>query len=206
MMGESSCEVARGTTGQLGTSMLLDDLSAQTIAPDETNTLTGISDIREMTSRLYEETRMSLHRYLRGLGMNGDIEDVLQEAFLRLLRELRRSAKIENPQAWVFQVAYNLSMDTHRANRRITSNMGEECNPEYQVADCRSNPEWLFLQRERLRCVCKAFSQLTPRQYRSVQLRVRGLRYRDIAADLAVSEQRAMILVKRALVRLDQSA
>lgn len=165
-----------------------------------------IPEAWEVIRKLYEDLRTVLQRYLRGLGMDGDAEDVIQETFLRLLSEYQRGSRIGNAQAWVFQVAYNLSMDKYRASRKTCFAFGDEFDPAQEEADGRSNPEWLCLQRERVRRVRKGFSQLTPRQFRSVQLRVRGFRYRDIAADLQVSEQRAMILVKRALVRLDRGA
>jgi RNA polymerase sigma-70 factor (ECF subfamily) len=161
---------------------------------------------RYLTSQLYDEIWIGLHIYLRGLGLLPlDAEDVAQETFFRLVRQLRAGAKIENIRAWVYHVAHNVSMDIHRSKR--TSSLQEEANgfKVQEAADCRSNPEWLYLKREEVRRVRLAMSQLTPRQFRSVQLRANGLRYRDIAADLCVSEQRAIHLVKRALSRLSNS-
>jgi len=159
-------------------------------------------DWQHTTSRLYDEIRMELYRYLRGLGMTLDVEDVIQETFVRLVRQLQKGSTIENVQAWVFQVAYNVSMDIHRASRRTYFDAYGDADSHQEAADCRSNPEWVYLQKEEVKRVRQALSRLTPRQFRSVQLRVKGLRYRDIAADLKVSEQRAVHLVKRALVRL----
>jgi RNA polymerase sigma-70 factor (ECF subfamily) len=162
-------------------------------------------DWQYLASQLYDELRLGLHLYLRGLGLLPlDAEDVAQETFFRLVRQLRTGTSVENIRAWVYHVAYNVSMDIHRSKRKIAP-ADEAPSWRQEAADCRSNPEWLYIKREEVRRVRLALSQLTPRQLRSVQLRANGCRYRDIAADLCVSEQRAIHLVKRALTRLSSS-
>jgi RNA polymerase sigma-70 factor (ECF subfamily) len=161
------------------------------------------SDWQSITLKMYGALSLALCRYLRGLGLTVDAaEDVAQETFLRLARCLRDGGKIGNIQAWIFQVAHNLSMDIHRAHRRSRIDFATEGEPEQEPADPNANPEWAYLQKERTRHLRLAMTRLTPRQFRSVLLRVEGLRYREIALVLGVSEQRAIHLVKRAVVRL----
>jgi len=202
-----SIEMTQGTIERQGGECVGSDAGlhacalARRVQYDEDN-----CDWRDVTTRLYGQLRLALYRYLRGLGLSLDAEDAIQETFFRLVRHLQNGNKIENVQAWVFQVAYNISMDIHRASRRGFPEMCEDVGCREKLADYRSNPEWVYLQKEEVRRVRTALSRLTPRQFRSVQLRVKGLRYRDIAADLCVSEQRAIHLVKRALVRLAQNS
>jgi len=161
------------------------------------------SDWRLTTLKLYDAFSVALCPYLLGLGLTVDAaEDVAQETFLRLARCLRDGAKIGNMQAWIFQVAHNLSMDVHRAHRRSRIEFAMEGEAQHEPADPSANPEWAYLQKERAKQLRVAMARLTPRQFRSVLLRVEGRRYREIALDLGVSEQRAIHLVKRALVRL----
>lgn len=161
------------------------------------------SDWQSITLKMYGALSLTLCRYLRGLGLAVDAaEDVAQETFLRLAGCLREGGKISNMQAWIFQVAHNLSMDIHRAHRRSRIDFATDREPEQEPADPSANPEWAYLQKERTRQLRLAMARLTPRQFRSVQLRVEGLRYREIALALGVSEQRAIHLVKRAVVRL----
>ncbi len=155
-------------------------------------------------SNIYEEMRFALYGYVQGLGLGSEAEDVIQETFYRLLRELKRQEKIAKTRAWIFQVAYNISMDIHRWRNRAGFTQLDEAGPIYEYADRWSNPEWVLLQKERAQRIRSAMSHLTERQLRSVQLRIKGLRYCEIAADLQVSEQRATYLVKRALARLNE--
>jgi RNA polymerase sigma-70 factor (ECF subfamily) len=161
-------------------------------------------ETERIASRIYHELRFALRGYVNSLGPRSEIEDVVQETFYRLLRQLRQKQKVENIRAWIFQVAYNICMDLHRTQSRNRIAELNEVSFRHECADCRSNPEWMYLHKEKVRRIRVAMSHLPPRQLRSVQLRIKGLRYRDIAAHLQVSEQRATHLVKRALIRLNE--
>jgi RNA polymerase sigma-70 factor, ECF subfamily len=147
-----------------------------------------------------------LYRYLRGLGLSTEeSEDVLQEAFLRLAGHLQQGRSDDNLRAWLFQVAHNLSMDVHRASRRERPEEGSAYRGACEEpADPDANPERMYIQKEQAEQIRTAMSQLTPRQRNSVMLRAEGMRYREIAGVLGVSEQRALHLVKRALLRLTE--
>jgi len=152
---------------------------------------------------LYDDVNLSLYRYLRGLGLSEDeAEDVIQEAFLRLVGHLNGNGGVGNLRSWLFQVAHNCSMDIHRANRRnhIAADPASEMTDE--PVDPKANPEWVYLQKEQMKHVMTAISKLTPGQRNSILLRAEGLRYFEIASVLGVSEQRAIYLVKRGLMRL----
>ena len=161
---------------------------------------------QDVTSRIYRELNPGLLRFLNGLGLSKDAaEDVVQETFFRLARQLRSGRKIENLNAWLFRVAYHLCMDFHRANSQSQSRSTGEYGTIEEPTDLTANPELVYLQKEKMRLVREAMLRLTPQQFRCFRLRAAGLRYREIAADLGVSEQRATHLVKRALMRLEMS-
>jgi RNA polymerase sigma factor (sigma-70 family) len=161
---------------------------------------------QDVTSRMYHELNRGLLRFLSGLGLSRDAaEDVAQEAFFRLARQLRSGKKIENLNAWLFRVAYHVCMDFHRVNSQSQSRLTSEYGSIEEPIDLTANPELVYLQKEKERLVRAAMLRLTPQQFRCFQLRAAGRRYREIAADLGVSEQRATHLVKRALMRLELS-
>jgi RNA polymerase sigma-70 factor (ECF subfamily) len=164
------------------------------------------SEWRARVLELHASLHLSLFRYLRSLGLSADeAEDVLQEAFLRLAGHLKQRRCEDNLRSWLFQVAHNLSMDVHRASRRERQDdPGAFRGTSAEPVDPGANPERIYMQKEQARQVMTAMSQLTPRQRNSVMLRAEGLRYREIAVVLGVSEQRALHLVKRALLRLTE--
>ena len=76
----------------------------------------------ELEARVTELFKM-LHRpvlryVLAILGNRDAAEDVTQDVFLRLYVSLRRGEDIVHIRAWVFQVAYRLTMDVMRATRK----------------------------------------------------------------------------------------
>jgi len=158
---------------------------------------------RERTLYLYDSLAPRLAGYLRNLGLKKDErEDVLQEVFLRLAGHLKKGNNEDNLHSWAHQVAHNLAMDVHRANRRSLDAIELKLESADEPADPKPNPEWVYLQKESSRRLSAALSQLTRQQFNSILLRIRGLRYREIGEHLGVSEQRAMHLVKRGMQRL----
>ena len=159
---------------------------------------------RERTHELHVSLNHSLYRYLRSLGLSADeADDALQETFLRLAGHLKEGGAEDNLRSWLFQVAHNLSMDVHRASRRDRPGDPDLCREQIEEpVDTEANPERIYMQKEQRKRLMAAMSNLTLRQRNSILLRAEGLRYREIAAVLGVSEQRAIHLVKRGLLQL----
>jgi RNA polymerase sigma-70 factor, ECF subfamily len=69
---------------------------------------------------IYRRRSQEMFGFARRLGL-GDEEasDAVQEAMLRLWRELDSGARIDDPDAWVFRTLYRLAMDGHRLRRRL---------------------------------------------------------------------------------------
>ena len=163
----------------------------------------GKAGWRQQTLHLYDALNPKLRQFMRRLGLNTDeIDDVIQETFLRLTVHLRKGDDEENLRPWVYMVARNLAMDVHRANRHGHEEVDLEFDPVAEPVDPNANPERAFLQKEQFRRLKVAMSQLTAQQYNSILLRSQGLRYREISEVLGTSEQRALHLVKRGLQRL----
>lgn len=68
----------------------------------------------------YERRGRELWGLARRLGASDEqAADVVQEAHLRLWRELTSGSTVDDIDAWTFRVAYRLVMDQHRLGRRI---------------------------------------------------------------------------------------
>jgi RNA polymerase sigma factor (sigma-70 family) len=85
-----------------------------------------------------ERHGQALFGYARRLGLSDEqAADAVQEALVRLWRELRGSGSIESPTAWTFRTVHHLAMDQHRLRRRIealTVALGRRTDPEPREA------------------------------------------------------------------------
>lgn len=156
---------------------------------------------RRRIIELYNDIRPALAAYLCSCGLSQEhSEDVIQETFLRLVRHTARAGADDNLKGWVFRVAYNLSMDLHRSERRwFRGNEADTLPVFHERVDPAPNPEEMILLGERLTHFRAALSQLTPKQRECLLLRAKGLRYREIAVVLDVSVQRVGELMQRAI-------
>jgi RNA polymerase sigma-70 factor (ECF subfamily) len=163
----------------------------------------GETGWRRQTLELYDALSPKLSQFLRRLGLNKDeLDDVIQESFLRLAGHLKKGTSGDNLNSWVYRVARNLAMDTHRLNRREHEEVELEFKPGDEPIDPKANPEWVYLQNEQFRRLKAAMSQLTTQQYNCILLRSQGLRYREIGELIGISEQRSIHLVKRAMQKM----
>jgi RNA polymerase sigma-70 factor (ECF subfamily) len=164
----------------------------------------GSDGIDEQTVRLYDSLRPSLYRYLLNVGLaSQDVEEIVQETFLRLYRHLHNHGVDENLRAWIYQVAHNLSADFRKSRRKLV-----ETTPELwgELSDSRPDnspgPEDQVLRRERVMRVHRALSDLTKLQRDCVNLRVEGFRYREIAGILGVATSTVSGSLRNAITRL----
>lgn len=159
---------------------------------------------RQRIIDLYDQLRPSLRAYLCCLGMTPDqAEDVIQEAFLRLVGRRFEDDATYNLRAWIFRVAHNLSMSVHRSQRRSSGGNDAESRQVIQErVDPRPSPEQQVLLDEQMKRFEDAFAQLTPKQRQCVLLRAEGFRYREIACTLGISVQRVGELMQRSITLL----
>ncbi len=73
----------------------------------------------------YERRGRELWGLARRLGATPEqAADAVQEAHLRLWRELSRGSAVDDIDAWTFRVTYRLVMDQHRVGRRVLDLVG----------------------------------------------------------------------------------
>jgi RNA polymerase sigma-70 factor, ECF subfamily len=154
--------------------------------------------------RLYADLRPSLYAYLSTLGVVGsEAEEVVQEGFFRLVRDLSSGNEVKNPRGWLFRVAHNLAMDTYRnMSRDGVVDTGGELSAIREQVDPDPDPEEAYSQKEKRRRIFSAIQSLTSLQRISLLLRAEGRSYYDIGLTLGFSTQRAAFLVQRSLARL----
>jgi RNA polymerase sigma factor (sigma-70 family) len=96
------------------------------LAPAELATV-GIDtgELAATVTERYERRGRELWGLARRLGATDEeAHDAVQEAHLRLWRELGRGKVIDDLDAWTFRVLYRLVMDQHRVSRKVGEIVG----------------------------------------------------------------------------------
>jgi RNA polymerase sigma-70 factor (ECF subfamily) len=143
----------------------------------------------------YERRGRELWGLARRLGASDEeAHDAVQEAHLRLWRELGRGTQIEDLDAWTFRVLYRLVMDQHRVTRKVGEIVG-------RLRDRRSEVEHVEVD-DRL-SIWPIVDRLPARERTTLYLRYRvDLSFEQIGAVMGIKPGAARAYASRALERL----
>lgn len=143
----------------------------------------------------FREHYPALIRYaLRFTGEADAAEDVVQEAFVRLLDQ---EIPDDEVRPWLFVVTANLARDGVRRRQRRRRLL--EAQPP--VPERPEPPERLVERSERVEAVRKALAELSERDRTLLLMREEGFRYREIAEAVEVKPSSVGALIARALRR-----
>lgn len=144
--------------------------------------------------RLCAETEAPLYSYaLKMSGNASEAEEIAQESLFRLFKALRNGSTHQAPRAYLFSIAHNLAMDTHRRTHR-------EPPPEPPSPPTPAASASRSLLREQIDL---ALEDLPENQRAALLLREFGaLRYGEIAETLGVAEGQVKIWIYRGRKRL----
>jgi RNA polymerase sigma factor (sigma-70 family) len=145
---------------------------------------------------------VSLRAYLRrrvaGLA---EVDDVVQETFLRILRA-RRGRPIRSIRGFVFSVAQRLVVDAVRSVRRRGIHEPVTENRALNVITEERNAAELVSLRQELELLAEAIDAL-PRRCREIVIlrKLEGLSHREIAERLGLSPETVQVQVGRGMRR-----
>ena len=104
--------------------------------------------LQDQVSRLFEESRDDVYRYLLTLGLYPPrAQEAVQEVFLRLYATMRKGEEIQSPRAWVFRVAHNLGL---KIRARQQSEEPFDADVSVTFSTDTANPETELLEKERM--------------------------------------------------------
>lgn len=156
--------------------------------------------LQDQVSRLFEEARDDVYRYLLTLGLHPPrAQEAAQEVFLRLYATLRKGEEIQNPRAWIFRVAHNLGL---KIRARQNAEEPFDAGIGVQYSSPQESAESELIDRERMARFHNAVAGLSEQQRRCLFLRLEGLRYPEIGSALGISASAVGEFLRRAMVRL----
>lgn len=150
-----------------------------------------------------DELTGRLRRFVRGrVATREDAEDVIQDAYLRVLRYSAEHA-VESQERLLFSAAKNLVVDSRR-RRSVRVRTATDFAILEACTQSWPNPDEVLYASQRLNRVERAVEQLPPR-CREVFLlnRLDGLSYTQVAAHLGISVSAVEKHMARACLLLD---
>jgi RNA polymerase sigma-70 factor (ECF subfamily) len=149
-----------------------------------------------VVNELFDSLGAFLVRYaLRRTGSHEVANDLVQEAFLALYRDLRTGKQIQDPKLWTIGAVRNQIRKHARTIRRRHEDLTDPDSLDLYPA--RPFPFATDDERPPV-----ALSVLTPREEEVVLLRLQSLKYREIGAQLGIGAKSVCTLLTRAIRKL----
>lgn len=166
-------------------------------------TITSTSRVTEGTRgdtvvEVYQAEHVALFRFIRAATGDDQVaEDVLQEAFLRLVREVAAGRVPANVHAWLFKVASNVLVSQVRRARTAERHLSD------LVLDrLAASPEQYVLEAERDDAVHDALQGLPIDARLAILLAAQGFTGHEIAVTLGRTDGAVRTLLCRARLRV----
>lgn len=146
----------------------------------------------------YDAHHRELANFVRGIERDRDAaDDIVSEAFVRLIEEVQRDRTPDQPRAWLHRVAANLAIDRGRRRTVVSRVLGRLVEHGTEPP-----PDDEVLRGETRREVWAALAHLPVDARTALLLAAHGFSGRDIADMLGRSELATRSLICRARLRL----
>lgn len=171
----------------------------------------GSVDVDGLLEKLLREHGHVLRAAIRRICTRASgvaMEDVEQEARMRLWRALARERKIDNPASYMYRVAATSAIDAMRRRKAEREEPWEQDEgdgkggPARTIAAGDPSPERTAAARDLVEHVEGALARLSESRALAVRLHLQGLGSQEIATALGWTEPRARNLVHRGLKEL----
>jgi RNA polymerase sigma factor (sigma-70 family) len=149
----------------------------------------------QLAEELFNEHHRRIYLYcLRQLGSPEEAEDAVQATYLNACRSLKDGFEPEAAQAWLFKVAHNVCLTRQRSSYRRAR--VERPHDLQAVQDVVAAPE---IPGDELFGLDEALADLPDQQRHAILLREwQGLSYREVAAELGLTQAAVETLIFRA--------
>ncbi|MGH2837579.1 MAG: RNA polymerase sigma factor, partial [Thermoleophilaceae bacterium] len=161
-----------------------------------------VRDADDLVINAFEAHREEIFTFLaRSTRDDAEAEDLVQETFLRLAREVRAGRTPDQVRAWLYRVAGNLAASRfrHRAVARRWLERVASLGGEREAVE---SPEAGLLGHERFAEMERALREVSEEARVALLLAAQGFSGREIARSLGKSEVATRALMMRARLRI----
>ena len=157
---------------------------------------------------IIKDNEAGLHRYAgRLLGDHESARDIVQDAFLRLLKQNHKKGSIdsiENTRGWLYKTTRNLCYDRFRsAKHRLEITI--ETTAFDRMSDESSEPDAELEKKEKMQLIKEQINRLHPRSREIVVLKLEHERsYKEIAEIMDISATNVGFILHKAMKELAQ--
>ena len=146
-------------------------------------------DAKARVGSLYETYRDGIYRYLQAQGLSASMaQEVTQDVFVDLFVAIQKGTHIESERAWLYTVASRAAADHWRRERpRMWVELDSNPDAAVHLPSDENSPAAQAEHQQRLDRVTARLRKLPKERQLCLQLRMRGLRYREIGKILHVS-------------------
>jgi RNA polymerase sigma-70 factor (ECF subfamily) len=151
---------------------------------------------RNTTQDLYAQYGKQIYSYcLHKLRSREEAEDAVQTTFLNAFRSLQRGAETQFEQAWLYKIAHNVCVARQTSSsRRLRLESPNDFEVLQEIVPARDGEQPLELIG-----IEEALERMPENQRRAILLREwQGLSYREISAELDLSQAAVEMLIFRA--------
>ena len=155
----------------------------------------GAGDESALTT-LYHETKTAVYGFALSIVKNrADAEDIMQDAYLQILRAAAAYQHRQKPLAWIFTIVRNLALMKIRSGKRHQGNL--------PIEDAILPADVPNLAREDIILLRAAMTQLEALDRQIIMLHaLSGFKHREIAKLLALPLSTVLSKYQRALKKL----
>lgn len=150
--------------------------------------------------KTYYKYYPELVRYGRQLNVNeDDIEDLVQETFMKYHIELKKDIVFENTRAWLYKVLLNQVI-----TKNNSKSLHESKIEHYRMQNTDNNTIEDIEKQERNDLVFQVLDQLPEKEKNLLLLYHNGLKYKEIAEVLDINPNSVGTLLVRSIDKLKQ--
>ncbi len=160
-------------------------------------------NLTQYIEEIVKKHEVALCRYCYGILRDKEqAKDIVQDSFMKLVKELTKGQPIENEKAWLYRVCHNLALDYLRKIKRNNDRI-DDVQEMVSNSNTISRPDSAMLNKESNADVWNSLKILSEREQKIIELKMKNnYSYQQIADELQLTSTNVGFILHQALKKL----